>query len=147
MTNVEIRGLNRTVRKLQRVGNNRVLVRPMTQSVSHAQNVISQYPPSSEANVPPAPYYKRGIGTVLASGAVRRTSERLGSRWQTRVLRGGLRGIVENATSYVLWVHDKIKQASFHRRRGWKTDEEVIEQESRTILGFFQAAYRRVLNE
>ena len=149
---VTIEGLDRLARKLQRIGGNAILRKPMQKSVLHMHRVIAKYPPSTIANTPAnfavvGSYYKRGTGTVLPSGHIDRTSERLGSGWTTRVLNDNTRGEIGNNTTYGKWVQSGEDQTSIHRLTGWLTDDDAIENQSRTVLGFFQVAYREALNE
>ncbi len=154
MTNVQIEGLSRIAKKLERVGSDTALMRPMKQSVAHMHRTIARYPPATAANSPgrvdrlgrPMAWYVRGRGTMYPSGAVRMISETLGRRWTERVEQRGRRGVVGNNASYVRYVQDEDKQAQFHTRRGWLTAQDATEQESDTILNFFRNEYKRILN-
>jgi hypothetical protein len=90
------------------------------------QNVVNrmeQYPPETEANQPPPPYYIRGTGKVLVSGRILPTSRQLGSNWEqeTRIGAKEVEHRVFNDVDYASRVHGipGLEQASFHTRRDW----------------------------
>lgn len=94
-------------------------------------------------------WYERGYGTRWYSRGKlqgRRTSQTLGRRWTISERNQGFTQVVGNNASYGPFVHSHERQAWFHRRRGWKTDEQVIEEESDTIVEFVEAEIRKVLS-
>lgn len=103
----------------------------VAQSALIVKGKIAQYAPATEANNPAnRRYYKRGTGPVYrrldGTLSIRRTSETLGRRWTTKVAANGMSAIVENLASYAGWVQHEETQASWHRRRNWKTDHQII---------------------
>jgi hypothetical protein len=81
--------------------------------------VASTYPPETEANSPPPPYWQRGVGRMTGAGGANPRSQNLGDQW--RIEEGRDEFTVSNPVTYAVWVHDPDKQAEFHKRRGWKT--------------------------
>lgn len=144
---VQVRGVEEVIRKLEKVGGRGALRRPMTKAVTHLHREIAIYPPSSSANSPANGYswYERGFGTRSRTGRAWPTSETLGRRWTHDVSGDGKRGEVGNNASYGPFVQSEEKQAGFHKRRGWLTDEKVAEKEARKVVGFFDDEVRQLL--
>jgi hypothetical protein len=143
---VQIRGLDKVMAKLDKVGKPGAFKRPMTKAVAHLHNRIAKYPPSSEANSPGSGYswYERGFGTRTVTGRAYPTSETLGRRWTHDVSADGKRGVVGNNASYGPFVQSEEQQAAFHKRRGWETDVTVAEKEGKTVVGFFEDEIREL---
>lgn len=143
---VTIRGVDEVIRKLEAVGRPGALRRPMTRSVAHLHDKIGKYPPSSIANSPGNGYswYERGFGTRSRTGRGWPTSETLGRRWTHEVSPDGKTGRVGNNASYGPYVQSAERQAAFHARRGWETDEQVAAKEADTVVGFFDDEIREL---
>jgi hypothetical protein len=92
--------------------------------------LISPYPPATEANKPSPgkTHYQRGFGTIYtrkSGGQTRRkTSEMLNRRWDIVQTANGAR--LRNNASYAGYVHMSIHQAWFHRKRGWQTEQDAL---------------------
>ena len=144
-----IKGLDKVIAKLEKVGQPGALKKPMTKSVAHLHDKIAKYPPASSANSPGSGYswYERGYGTRTRTGRGYPTSETLGRRWTHEVSADGKRGVVGNNASYGPYVQSFEKQASFHKSRGWKTDADVVDEEDKKVKGFFEDAIQDILNE
>ena len=101
----------------------------MNQSLALLQDDIADYPPKPSHST-----YRR-TGT-------------LGRRWTTAIqkLGSGIRGRLGNNTAYAPWVQSATQQVSFHKRTGWKTDEQVTDNNRDRIERIFQRAINRVLN-
>lgn len=84
---------------------------------------MEQYPPETEANQPPPPYYIRGVGKVRADGTIVPTSEQLGLHWeqQTRIGGNTIEHEISNEVSYASYTHGEPgrEQAWFHTMRNW----------------------------
>lgn len=139
MATVTVRGLDKVIEKLAKVGKPGALRRPMTKAVAHLHDKIAKYPPSSTANSPSNGYswYERGFGTRTRTGRAWPTSETLGRRWTHEVSANGKEGTVGNNASYGPYVQSADQQAGFHARRGWVTDEKVAEDEADKVVKFF----------
>jgi hypothetical protein len=90
---------------------------------------LRAYPPHTSANVPPAPYYQRGKGTIYAGGGSDNSSENLGKQWSVNVKPYGV--IIGNRASYAEYVHGD-KQPRFHQVRGWRKLTGVVRQKVAT---------------
>lgn len=139
---VEIRGLDKAIKKLEKIGGPKALKRPMTKATAHLLDKIAKYPPATSANSPPGnngySWYERGFGTRTITGMAFPTSETLGRRWTMEVSGDGRKGVVGNNASYGPYVQSAEQQAAFHARNGWITDATVAEQEAATVVGFFE---------
>jgi hypothetical protein len=74
--------------------------------------ILQVYPPESEANKPPPPFYTR--------------TNKLRDGWNIQESPG--RVTIDNPVPYVPWVHGTSTQAWFHKLRGWKTFKQVLKQ-------------------
>lgn len=107
----------------------------MQGTVRSIVRVMQEYPPETDANRPPPPYYIRGTGRVLRGGKILFTSGQLGSNWEDSISVSSAEvvGEIRNSTAnpmtgnvYSSYVHGapgglgrRGEQASFHTRRGW----------------------------
>lgn len=92
--------------------------------------LMQQYPPESEANQPPPPYYIRGTGYIGRGGNVEKPSQQLGQQWSVTV--GGKDDLVDvsvlNTATYSAWVHGAQLQTAFHAQRGWRKLSDVARE-------------------
>ena len=93
---------------------------------------LQNYPPSSERNTPPGKngngYYIRGRGWMRKSGAdytLVPSSERLGTRWFTRVQ--SFHTYVSNTASYAEFIHGD-RQPLWAKTVGWRKLAEVANE-------------------
>lgn len=128
MAEIEIRGVNDLLRKLNRVQAIEVLEPPMQRAVLRVQADMQDYPPA------PAGSLYRRTGT-------------LGRRWTTAMVReaGGLVGKIGNNTEYGPWVQSARFQTRGHRATGWPTDEAVLERNREAIVQDFEQAIQAAL--
>ena len=127
---VTIHGIGPAIKKLNSLGDPGIMKRGMNRAVQHIHRRIAKYPP------------KPAHSTYIRKG-----SSGLGGRWTTDVDQGGKRGIVGNITPYVKWVQIKRFQTWFHKLTGWKTDEDIAESEADTVVGYFEAEYRKAIRK
>jgi len=160
---VTIKGLPELDRKLDNLQDLKKLVPALKAASSHLKGSVAQYPPQSDANAargfnsfysmktrkPVNTWYQRGYGPkwVRKDGTVkgRKTSETLGRKWTRRINRSDYSFIVGNNVSYGEYVQDKGKQARFHKRRGWKTIQDVVKEETDTVVRFVKAEVDKIL--
>lgn len=154
MSKVYIKGLNEVLRKVDSVQGLRVAVRALRASAAHIKGKVNTYPASTIANSPgayPKRWYERGYGPKWArkSGGVsgRKTSETLNRKWTIGQRNGGLTQVIGNNVSYGPYVQDRKKQAKFHTARGWKTIQDVTEEEADTIVNFVKTEIDRALSQ
>lgn len=127
---IEIRGVDKLLKKLGKVQTHTVLEPPMRRAVLRLQRDMQEYPPQ------PANSLYRRTGT-------------LGRRWTTRITRSasGLSGRVGNNTRYAPWVQSQRFQRGIHQRTGWPTDIQVIERNRAAIVDDFKRAIDRALED
>jgi hypothetical protein len=120
----------------------------------HVKSVIDVYPPSTEANVPgpyPKHWYIRGTGSfwALKDGGVhsRRSSETLGRKWTIKAINKGLTVTVGNNVSYGINVHNEPDQPLFHKRRGWKTIQDVAKDEAPKVREIVSGSIREEIKK
>lgn len=92
---------------------------------------------------------RKGKGAYKAGprgGTVHRTSERLGSRWSTKVTRagGGWLGITQNSASYAEYVQGQ-KQPYYHLQTGWVTTFAAKVKNLSRITQMFRDAARQLV--
>lgn len=81
------------------------------------------------------------------TGSTYRRTGTLGRRWTTTVeaVTSGVRGIIENPTSYAPMVQGE-QQAAVHRGR-WKPMSQIIKEEGKKIVGYLQKALEDAIRE
>jgi len=97
---------------------------------------LRNYPPHTDANLPPAPYYIRGRGMQYASGNAE-NSERYGTLWNTAT--SGYRTTIGNRATYAPYLGGE-KQARAMKPIGWRKLFDVA-QEKRAKLTAIYAAW------
>ena len=99
----------------------------------HIKGLAATYPPSGPGNMPPIPYYIRGVGMQVSEGRNLGNSEDLGPSW-TATGEGGTKVIIGNDTSYGPWVQDPQKQAAAMKKIGWKTTDDAVNEGQGKVL-------------
>jgi len=145
---LEIRGLDELNKQLGKVEAALRLAPILRAAALAIKDKVARYPRSTMANSPMArTWYERGFGPkwYRRDGSVggSRTSETLGRRWTTRASATEAR--VGNNASYAPFVQGRGTQAQFHARRGWRTLEDVGEQEGARIIKRVEQAIARAI--
>ena len=112
----------------------------MTQSVKYVSKDAAIYPPETEANRPPPPYYVRGVGTQYKTYN-RGESRQLSEHWKWRVdnLKTQVKGTVWNSVfTYGPYVHGIIRQMWFHKARDWRTVEKIATDTLDQVQRYFE---------
>ena len=137
---IEIKGLDKLVKRLENLGDLSTVKAAIKAAALHVKGKIAVYPPGSEANTAgpyPKQWYIRGVGQFWArvdgSVGARFSSEDLGQKWTIKTRDSGLTAVVGNNVSYGPFVQDEEKQSWFHKRRGWKTTEQVANEEAQAV--------------
>ena len=148
MIDIKVIGADETAQKftLGAAGMWSLLGDAMESSLKYVHTDASTYPPETEANQPPPPYYVRGVGTQTKTGNLGE-SQQLGSRWSetTELKSKTLTGTLSNPVTYASHVHLKATQRPFHAARGWRTVETITQEAIPQIIGFFEDAIRKVV--
>jgi hypothetical protein len=94
---------------------------------------LQEYPPETDANQPPPPYYIRGVGQIGRGGQLTsgKESQLLDANWQIEMTSSadGVTGILRNVASYSGYVHDaspEAPQMPWHRDTGWPIAVDVV---------------------
>ena len=140
---IRIEGLPSLQKIIRDVGSLRPVVVGMKAGAIHLKGKIAKYPQVSRR---PQPFVsnkqRRGFFAKLRSGEIevpyrRGTSpgsERLGQSWTVKARDGGLTQVVGTDTTYGQLVQDRLKQTLYHKTTGWKTTEDVTEQEGNEVV-------------
>ena len=134
---IKIEGMDELIKKLDDLDDLQKLRPAMMAGALHIKGKIAKYPPSSIANSemnPTGRWYERGFGTKTATGREYPTSETLGKKWTVANRDKGLTKVIGNNVSYGPYVQSAEKQAKIHEQRGWKTDQQVADEEADTVL-------------
>lgn len=153
MTKYTIKGLDELLDKLDTLEGLKAAVNGMKAAAVHVKGKIAEYPPSTEANEvkESGSWYERSYGTRWPGGG-NKTSETLGRKWTTKEQDRGLTQVIGNNVSYGPYVQSDEDQAFMHKpgykgRQGWKTDKQVIDEESDRILEFIQDEVDKALEK
>jgi len=105
-----------------------------------SQRGLAKYPPRTEANRPPAPYYKRGYGYMRKRGLVA-SSERLGTQFYAKGAMVGNQviGIGGQRASYGKFAVGDWQPAHM-ANKGWRKMKEVAKERTRK-MGQILSAY------
>lgn len=106
---------------------------------------LKKYPPASEANRPPTPYYIRGRGMQYASRNDYK-SERLGTQFYSEATSPTVTEI-GNRASYARYVVDLEYQAGGMRAHGWRTLAEVAEEKIAEITRVYDLWIDKLLKD
>ena len=151
---IQIEGLDEVVNKLNTIEQFQGLETVMLAVGTHVKGKIDKYPQSTEANEPRSfvsggknSWYERGYGPRWArsDGGIggRKTSETLGRKWTVNASHAQV--VIGNNVSYGPFVQDEEEQASFHKRRGWKTVQQVAKEEEPTVRAFIESYLEKLM--
>jgi len=148
---ITIKGLDKLTKKIKNIEGLKPVIAALRAGATHIKGKIAKYPPATSANSPSQRrWYERGYGPrwrrIDGSLGGRKTSETLGRKWTIGERDGGLTWIVGNNVTYGPFVQGD-KQAAFHRERGWKTTDQVAEEEADTVNKFVQEHIEKALSD
>ncbi len=133
MATITITGIDELMDKLGAVETIEILEDPMQRAVLRLQGRMATYPPQRTGSK-----YIRGYGFAGKPA----TSEKLGQHWTTTVTQqqAGYEGRVGNNVSYGPLVQSGMFQTKAHKRTGWVTDQQAMEEEAPAIIRDFEKA-------
>lgn len=102
---------------------------------------LKKYPPATDANSPPVPYYIRGRGMQYKSGNTGK-SERLGTQFY--VESKDYKTAIGNRASYAKYVVGD-DQAHFMKPKGWRTLRDVVNEKMPDIVKVYDAWVEKLL--
>lgn len=145
---IETKDLNLLMTRLDKFKNK--IARYMSAMAHEAgQHVIKQkglmrYPPATEANQPPTPYYIRGRGTQNKSGNNHK-SERYGTQFYVK--REGDHAIIGNRASYAKYLTSEDEQSETMAKYGWRKLADVVKEQMPQIKKIFDKWVQKALKE
>lgn len=143
---IEVRGLDKLIPKLNQVGEqlNEILQAAARESLAEVLGTVGlrKYPPETEANQPPYPYYERGRGTWTSPGRNTGSSERYGTKWDESLVPYGARAV--NNASYAPYLAGE-EQAQAMAGKGWRKLRDVAEEKRAEIGKIFDGWIARLL--
>ena len=149
MIRIRVEGLDKVVNNLNKFGND--LPRYVSGAGKEASNVIlrtegvQKYPPATQANTPPPPYYIRGRGMQTSKTRNDLRSQKLGTRWSVEQYKG-LGIVIKNPVTYAEYVHGK-RQARWMARIGWKKVYDVAKEKTKEIEDVYNRWIQRLLRK
>lgn len=153
---VKIKGLKELQRKFDNILPG--IKRGVKAGTQHIEGNVKPYPPSTNANVPKVfksgevnSWYERGWGAKWAVKAGgwrgRKVSENLLAKWTVKFIDSGLTGIVGNNVSYGPYLQDEEQQTNVMRIIGWRTIQDVAEDELPVVTRFIEGEIQKELNK
>jgi hypothetical protein len=152
---IEIRGLDKLQKRFASVTPG--IKAGVKAATEHIELQVKKYPPLTLANQPKTyktgaqnTWYQRGWGGkwALAGGGWhgKKSSEQLQQKWTSRMINSGLTGIVGNNASYAIYVMGERKdQAEALKKIGWKSVEDIAEDEAPTVANFITQHVEKAL--
>lgn len=149
---IEIKGIDKLFKKLDKVAAQETLRPPMQRSVMRIQQDMAEYPETPTPGVWAAwvnshsPEKAAAIRGAFFAQKWRGRTGTLGRRWTTKVTSNakGLIGKIGNNTKYGPFAQSKQFQAGFHRDR-FQTDVDVMERNKSEIVADFQRTIEKAL--
>lgn len=156
MATIQIKGLDKLQIKFE--GIEPAIKHGIKASALHIKGKVDKYPASTGANSPKSfssggnnMWYERGWGSkwALKRGGWhgRKSSENLGRKWTIATENNGMTAKIGNNVSYGKWVQSPEYQARALKRIGWKTTEQVAEEEQLTVERFIKSEIDKALSK
>jgi hypothetical protein len=144
---ITVKGMDKVLGAIQKFPREvyRYMVAAGREAGSRVLNTVGlrRYPPATTANVPPAPYYIRGIGTQYVSRNLG-NSERYGSRFYVKPSAYGVE--VGNDATYAQYLASE-KQARVMETIGWRRLLDVAREKVAEITGIYDRWVAKLLKD
>lgn len=152
MLTLEIKGLDVLMRNVNRLGKD--LARYLAAAGKEAGSEVittrglKLYPPATDANQPPTPYYIRGLGTEHAGVRKPAYNDRRSERYGTQfyVQSAGYITKVGNRASYAPHLADE-DQARRMAKIGWRRLIDVAEEKRTQLVAIYQAWIDKLIQD
>lgn len=102
------------------------------------------YPPETDANKPPTPYYIRGRGMQNKSGNNMK-SEKYGARFYVK--QEGYGAIIGNSASYAKYLADEEEQATHMEKIGWRKLIDVAREKLDKVKDIYERWAQYTINK
>ena len=158
-TQIVIKGLDELVEKFDNIGSLKGVKAAMKNAGTHLKGEISRYPGRKHITIQQAGGWKsdkqrRWFFAALRSGEIevpyRRGqspgSEDLGQRWTVTTRNQGFTVIVGNNASYGPFVQAHDSQSRMMKVIGWKTDQQVLDENKHEVVGYLEDAIKKIVN-
>jgi hypothetical protein len=158
---ISLQGYEALVRKLTTLAQLKSMAAAVNAAAVHVKRKIATYParvlgmpnPNLYGNSAKAAKMRRGFFARLREGKIdvpyRRGaspgSKTLGKKWNISTANAGLTATVGNNVSYGPLVQSDAKQTAYHAAVGWKTVEEVAEDERETVTDLLAQELERIV--
>lgn len=147
---LRIEGLEPLIKKIKTVEQLKGLVRALRVAALYLKGKAASYPPSTAANSPQRErWYVRGYGphwrTKGGDVHSRKTSQTLGRKWTVGAQNNGLTAVIGNNVTYGPYVQDPDQQASHMKAIGWKTTEEIVNENQTVVENFVRESVEDAL--
>ena len=136
MTVSRVEGLDRLMRKFTKMADANLAHKAVLMYAKDVESEVTPYPPETEANQPPTPYYDRGVGMVTGTSA-HRTSEDMLHKWMVHDTSPIL---LENTASYSGWLSG-LHQVAWAGARGWKVAKVLAVQNLGRLKRIFHTIF------
>lgn len=145
---IEVRGLDKLIPKLEQVGEqlNETMQAAARESLAEVLGTVGlrKYPPETDANRLPYPYYERGRGMWTAPDHNTGSSERYGTKWDENLVPYGARAV--NNASYAPYLAGD-EQAQAMAGKGWRKLRDVADEKREEIRKIFDGWIARLLKK
>lgn len=143
---IRIEGMDKLRAALGALEASKAIVPVLKAALLHLRGKISVYPQETEANKPKTTFvpkgnnswYERGYGSkwVEKDGTIdgRQTSQTLGRSWTEAVDAAGKWASLGAKATYGPYVQDADSQTAAHKKHGWVTAQDVIDDNERDVL-------------
>ena len=150
-----IRGVVELKRKLAKLVDMRSIVPALEASAVHVKGKVSKYPHGNQHR--PQPFkteksrrfffwaLRQGIIEVPYRRGQSPGSEDHGQSWTIKGMKGGLQQVIGSDTSYGRLLQDADAQTAYHKATGWRTVQDVAEEEADDVLAYLKRAVDKIL--
>lgn len=156
---ITIKGLDELTQKFDKIGSLAGVKAAMKNAGIHLKGEISKYPPRRHITIQQAGGWasdkqRRWFFWALRSGNIevpyRRGqspgSEDLGQRWAITTRNRGFTVIVGNNASYGSFVQAHDRQSRMMKMIGWKTDQQVLDENKHEVVDYIRDAIKKIIN-
>lgn len=159
---IRLEGLPELVAKLRRLSDLRRVIAAVKSAAGHVKRQFQEYPP--RASLTRMSVYgqtfqserqRRYFFAALRDGRIEVPYRRGGSpgsrnikqSWTVTTSNGGMTAEIGTNAPYAGWLHRHGQQSRYHAAVGWRTDQEIMDAERETVVGYITDAVREELAE
>lgn len=155
---IKIEGMDELLDKLKSLEDMRQFIAAMKAGAEHIKGTVDVYPPDIVPREPMSPFWtdkqRRYFFAALKEGKIevpyrRGTSpgsQMLNKKWTIGEENGGLTQIVGNNVTYGPFLMDETSQTPYMKRRGWKTIQTVVKEQTDRVVKFISDKLNEIIN-